>query len=143
MAIVYLGLGSNLGDREKNLRQALVELEAAGIALEKFSTFIETEPVGGPPQGKFLNAALKARTTLTPEALLQQIKEIEKKMGRTDTGRCGPRPIDIDILLYDRLSLATPQLTIPHPRMHERAFVLAPLKEIDPSVVEEILHADR
>jgi len=135
VATVYLGLGSNLGDRDKNLNQALEELTAVGLEIEKVSRFIETDPVGGVPQGKFLNAALKAQTQWSPENLLARIKAIETKMGRRDTGRNGPRVIDIDILLYDRVVMTTPQLTIPHPRMHERDFVLTPLKEIAPEVL--------
>lgn len=103
----------------------------------KMSSVIETEPVGGPPQGKYLNAVMEGSTTQTPEELLENITAIEKLMGRVRTVKDGPRVIDIDILLYDQLSVNLPHLTIPHPRMHSRVFVLEPLKEIAPYLFEK------
>lgn len=136
---IYLALGSNMGDRKRNIDLALIELEGIGVKIEKISSLIETDPAGGPPQGKYLNAVLRAATGLSPEALLLKIKIIEQKLGRTPTVRNGPRPIDIDILLYDDIALSTPELTIPHPRMRERDFVMNPLSEIAPGVARALL----
>ena len=130
MPIVYLGLGSNLGDRARNIHEAVRLLNEAGIMAIKLSSIIETDPVGGPPQGLFLNAVLKARTDLAPEALLKTAHAVEAALGRVRTVKDGPRTIDIDILLYDDLTLNTPELVIPHPRMKERAFVMRPLNEV-------------
>jgi len=138
---VYFGLGSNLADREENINRAIYELKNHGIEVEKKSSIIETAPVGEVNQGKFLNAVVKASTPIAPHELLRISKSIEKKMGRIKTFINGPRIIDIDILLYDRLQLATPQLTLPHPRMFDRNFVMIPLKEIDPELVEDLCHA--
>ena len=135
MVTVYLGLGSNLGDRDKNIRNAVRLLENNFVSIKRLSTIIETEPVGFLDQGKFLNAVLKGTTQLSPVDLLLYTQSIEKKLGRTRTIFNGPRTIDIDILLYDHEKISTPQLTIPHPRMWERDFVLAPLKEIEPDFV--------
>ena len=142
MAIVYLALGSNLGNRRKNIETAVRLLKKSRIAILKISTLIETDPVGGPTgQGKFLNGALKAETELPPEELLSCLKRIEQRLGRTKAVRNGPRTIDLDILLYDHREIQTPQLTLPHPRMLERDFVMQPLKEIEPELVKELLHA--
>ncbi len=138
MATVYLGLGSNLGNRKTNIKSALIYLGKNEVELKKISTIIETEPVGGPKQSKFLNAVIEAKTQLNPEELLRLIKIIEQKLGREKTAVNGPRTIDIDILLYDRVRIDTPQLTIPHPRMLSRDFVLRPLTEIAPLVAQEI-----
>lgn len=132
MAIAYLSLGSNEGDRQQYLHDALSLLTQRGVVVLKVSTFIETEPVGGPPQGLYLNGAAKIRTAHPPQKLLEIIKSIEYDLGRRPTVRNGPRPIDIDILLYEGVVLETPLLTIPHPRMNERDFVLIPLREIKP-----------
>ncbi|MBF0521861.1 MAG: 2-amino-4-hydroxy-6-hydroxymethyldihydropteridine diphosphokinase [Candidatus Omnitrophica bacterium] len=137
MSIVFLGLGSNIGIRQKNITDALDSLECCGVHIQKCSTIIETEPVGGPPQGKFLNAVAKAETLLTPEKLLKETQTIEKKLGRLKTVINGPRTIDIDILLYDDLRISMPELTIPHPRMFEREFVLKPLSEIAPEIINQ------
>jgi len=123
-----------LGDRQKNIEQAINELANAGVKILKVSSIIETEPVGGPAQGKFLNAALKAQTVLSPQDLLKTIHQIETALGRVRTVKDGPRTIDIDILLYGNLQMDTPELTIPHPRMRERAFVMQPLFEIEPGI---------
>jgi 2-amino-4-hydroxy-6-hydroxymethyldihydropteridine diphosphokinase len=144
MAIAYLGIGSNLGNREENIDTAIKLLEENQIAILKRSTTIETDPVGGPPgQGKFLNAVLKVRTEFPPQPFLHLLKQIEQTLGRTVTVPNGPRPIDLDILIYDNLQWHTPDLTIPHPRMLERHFVMRPLKEIAPDLVKELVHAHR
>lgn len=134
MAIVYLGLGSNQGERGKNISLAIEELKKNGLAIQKVSRLLETEPVGGPPQGQFLNAVLKAETSLSPIDLLEKINTIEKQLGRKRTIKNGPRTIDIDILLFDNLRLDTPDLILPHPRMRERDFVMTPLREIEPDL---------
>ena len=141
MAIVYIGLGSNLGDRNKHIQSALKLLNKNRIHVLKVSSIIETKPEGGPPQGKFLNAAIKGETNWPPHELLNQLQAIEKKLGREKTVINGPRTIDLDILLYDRITLQSAQLTIPHPRMVQRKFVLDPLREIAPDLVKEMQHA--
>jgi len=144
MAIVYLGIGSNLGKRRKNIEAAIALLKENNIALLKRSSIIETNPVGGPPnQEKFLNGVLKVETQFSPRELLDQLKQIEQKLGRIKTIPGGPRPIDLDILIYDQLDMQTPQLTIPHPRMFQRNFVMQPLREIEPQLLEELSHARR
>jgi 2-amino-4-hydroxy-6-hydroxymethyldihydropteridine diphosphokinase len=132
MQTCYLGLGSNLGDRRKNIKSAVKKINALkGTKTIKLSRIIETKPVGGPKgQPKFLNAALKIRTALTPLNLLRNLKKIEKELGRTDTVRWGPRTIDLDILFYADTILNTKELKIPHPMVFERDFVLRPLSEI-------------
>ncbi len=137
----YVGLGSNLGDREANLRGALGMLEARGeITVVKVSSFLETEPVGGPPgQGMFLNAAAELETTLTPRELLRACQDVERALGRERGVRWGPRTMDVDILLYGEEVIQEPDLVIPHPRMHEREFVLAPLADIAPEALHPVL----
>ncbi len=130
MPIVHLGLGSNLGDRAKNIHEAVSLLNAVGVITVQLSSIIETDPVGGPPQGLFLNAVLKARTELVPLELLRVVNAVESRLGRVRTVKNGPRTMDIDILLYDELTLNTPELVIPHPRMREREFVMRPLNEV-------------
>ncbi|MDD4894266.1 MAG: 2-amino-4-hydroxy-6-hydroxymethyldihydropteridine diphosphokinase [Candidatus Omnitrophica bacterium] len=131
MAICYIALGSNLGDRKKNIKKALGHLAGTkGIKIEKISRIYETRAVGGPPQGKFLNAAIKIKTSLSPQLLLKTIKKIEKDSGRRKSVRWGPREIDLDILLYESMIIKTRGLVVPHPRMFEREFVLKPLREI-------------
>ena len=138
MVTVFLGLGSNLGNRGGNISRALSELEKKNINVLKMSTIIETEPVGGPPQGKYLNAVAKASTSLAPQELLKILKAIETDLGRIKTTPNGPRHIDIDILLYGEESIQTPQLTIPHPFMRTRDFVMIPLREIAPETAEKL-----
>ncbi|MEW6354907.1 MAG: 2-amino-4-hydroxy-6-hydroxymethyldihydropteridine diphosphokinase [Planctomycetota bacterium] len=140
MAVVcYIGLGSNVGDREENLRGALALLrESGGIEVTKVSSFHETAPVGGPPQGKFLNAAAEVRTALAPEELLDRLQAIERNLGRERTVKWGPRTVDLDILLYGDVVIQTERLTVPHPLMHERRFVLGPLNEIAPGAVHPV-----
>ncbi|MFZ3122129.1 MAG: 2-amino-4-hydroxy-6-hydroxymethyldihydropteridine diphosphokinase [Thermodesulfovibrionales bacterium] len=132
MAIAYISIGSNLGDREENCRQAIKLIEKNGIVVRKQSRMYETEPWGVKDQPKFINMAIEAETDKKPEELLRVLEETEKEIGRTETVKWGPRVIDLDILFYDDLILKTQDLEIPHPYMHERAFVLKPLCEIAP-----------
>jgi GTP cyclohydrolase-4 len=135
LAIAYLGLGSNLGKREKNLRQALTLLSLK-VNLEEVSSVYETEPVGYKEQPLFLNMVCRIATNLPPEELSHLAKEIETRMGRIPSKQRNlPRLIDIDILFYDNKIMETQDLTIPHPRLHDRAFVLIPLAEIAPDLV--------
>ena len=126
---VYLALGSNMGDRRGNLAAALQQLREM-MEISAISSIYETEPVGYLEQARFLNMVCSGKTGLSAQELLKRVKEIEKSLGRQPTFRNGPRPIDIDILFYDDLRIAQDGLTIPHPRMAERAFVLVPLAEI-------------
>jgi 2-amino-4-hydroxy-6-hydroxymethyldihydropteridine diphosphokinase len=137
-AVVYLGLGANLGDRAANIREALEQL-GDQVGVERVSSLYETAPVGYSEQSDFLNAVCKGTTALSPEELFNFVKDIERAMGRTVGFRNGPRLIDIDILLYDDRVLETKRLVIPHVAMHERAFVLVPLAEIDPEVAHPAL----
>ena len=130
---VYLGLGSNMGDRQNNLDKA-VDLLSQRLRLGKVSSVYETDPVGNTDQPRFLNMVCQIHTRLTPEGLLALAKGIESKLGRTGKSNA-PRPIDIDILLYGEHIMETAELVIPHPRMTERAFVLTPLADIAPEVV--------
>jgi len=133
---VYLGFGSNIGNRIKNLERALASLAAQpGIRVISTSSLYETEPVSFRDQGWFINQAVGIETTLPPFELLRVTQHIENSMGRTRAIRWGPRSIDIDILLYGDLIIDHDGLTIPHPRMTERRFVLVPLAEIAPSLM--------
>ena len=132
---VYLALGSNIGNRQENLSKALQRLREI-VDIHKLSAVYETEPVGYLDQPRFLNMVCYGQTTCSPDELLQSTQAIEEALGREPSFRNAPRPIDIDILLYDNLRLETEQLTIPHPRMSERAFVLVPLVEIAPTVIK-------
>lgn len=134
----YLSLGSNLGNREANLREANARLGEFG-EVARVSSFYETEPVEVTDQPWFINCAVELRTDLPPQKLLESILEIERSMGRIRVQPKGPRVIDIDILLYAEEILRTNSLTIPHPSMHERRFVLAPLAEIAPDVRHPVL----
>jgi len=136
---VFLGLGSNLGDREASLAEALVRLAARGFVTRLRSSDWLTEPVGGPPQGFFLNAVVAGETSLAPELLLAACLETERELGRVRTVRDGPRTIDVDILFHGRQRIELPGLIVPHPRLHERRFVLAPLAEIAPELVHPVL----
>jgi len=131
--ISYIGIGSNMGDRKENINMAIKLLTQEKIKVKKISRIIETDPLGGPRQAKFLNAAIKITTDLNPRKLLDVLKKIEKKMGRKKTVRSGPRPIDLDILFYGKKVIKSKKLTIPHPRMLERNFVMVPLLEIAPN----------
>ena len=134
LAIAYFGLGSNLGKREENLRQALTLLSLK-VNLEEVSSVYETEPVGYKEQPLFLNMVCSIATNLPPEELSHLAKEIETRMGRIPSFPNAPRIIDIDILFYDNKIMETRNLTIPPPRLHDRAFVLIPLAEIAPDLV--------
>ncbi|MGH2659104.1 MAG: 2-amino-4-hydroxy-6-hydroxymethyldihydropteridine diphosphokinase [Actinomycetota bacterium] len=127
----YLGLGSNLGDRLANLQRA-VELLAAqpGLKVVRSSRVYETDPVGGPPQPDYLNAVVEVETSVSPRELLNVCMEVERGFGRVRDERWGPRTIDIDVLTYDEEEVDDPDLTVPHPRMHQRGFVLVPLIEL-------------
>ena len=127
---VYLSLGSNIGDREENLRTAIDELPHVGVAITRVSSFYETEPVDLREQPWFLNCVVEAETHFDPFMLLRALREIETKMGSTKLVAKGPRLMDIDILLYGLETIDTPELQVPHPRMHLRRFVLVPLAEI-------------
>jgi len=131
VSVVYLGLGSNLGNREQMLRLALEEL-GAFVRLERLSDLYETEPVGLVEQPWFLNAVCSGETDLSPLDLLRACKMLETALGRQPGPRFGPRLIDIDVLAYDALVMATAELTLPHPALHERGFVLGPLVDIAP-----------
>ncbi len=133
---VYLGLGSNLGDRLASLQGAVDLLRTeAGIELIRSSRVWETVPVGGPEQPDFLNAVLRAEVGLAPLDLLAACQRVEAALGRVRDVRWGPRTIDIDVLMIGARAIDEPGLVVPHPRMHERAFVLMPLLEIDPDPV--------
>ena len=130
---LYLSLGSNLGDREKMLHRAIALIGERIGTVQRVSSFIETEPWGFQSEHPFLNAACLVLTTLSPEQCLKETQRIERELGRTTKSKDGiyhDRPIDIDLLLYDNLKVSTPTLTLPHPRMEERDFVMVPLREI-------------
>ena len=130
---LYLSLGSNLGDREQMLHRAIALIGERIGTVQRVSSFIETEPWGFQSEHPFLNAACKVQTTLTPRQCLRETLRIERELGRTSKSKDGiyhDRPIDIDRLLYDDLHISTPTLTLPHPRMYERDFVMIPLREI-------------
>jgi 2-amino-4-hydroxy-6-hydroxymethyldihydropteridine diphosphokinase len=133
----YLGLGSNLGDRQANLDRAL-DFLSQRLRVEKVSPVYDSEPVGNVEQPRFLNLVCQVTTNLSPEALLALVKGIENKLGRWGGASDTPRTIDIDILLYGDQVVKTPELVIPHPRMTKRAFVLVPLAEIAPDVVHPV-----
>lgn len=139
MHMVYLGLGSNIGKREDNCAKAISLLEKNGLKIAKRSTMHETEPWGVRDQPRFINMALEAETDLSPEELLTVIKTIENKMGRRPGKKWGPRIIDIDIIIYDNVSMTSDDLSIPHPLMHEREFVLRPMSEIAPDMKHPVL----
>ncbi len=130
---ILLSLGSNLGDRDANLRTALERLEQVGISVTRQSSLYETEPVDLQDQPNFVNLVCEVKTSLPPDQLLETCLAVEKAMGRQRRQRWGPREIDIDILFYGREIIDQPQLQIPHPRLSQRRFVLIPLKEIHPS----------
>ena len=134
MKTIYLGLGSNVGDREANLEAALARLPAAGVRVTRVSPVYETEPVDSTAQRWFFNQVAEAETDLFPLQLLARLQHIERALGRVRTVAKGPRTIDIDILLYGQAVVRRPELEIPHPRMAERRFVLAPLADLAPDL---------
>lgn len=132
MITAYVALGSNLGDREAHLARAVEALRATpGVEVEALSTIRETAPVGGPPQGPYLNAVVELRTGLAARTLLERLLEIEAEAGRArGPQRNAPRTLDLDLLLYGDQEIDEPDLVVPHPRMQQRAFVLEPLAEL-------------
>lgn len=136
--IAYLSLGSNIGDREKHLRDAINRLNVLGRVLS-ISSFYETEPVDFARQAWFLNCAAAIETNKTPQELITALLNIEQKMGRQRTQKKGPRTIDIDLLLFGDEVIDSPGLTVPHPAMHQRRFVLEPLAEIAPEMRHPVL----
>jgi len=140
VTMTYLGLGSNVGDREEYIEQAVFLLEKnPNIEVTKRSSNYETEPEGGGTQPPFINAALEIKTKLTPHRLLEVCQEIETTLGREREIEWGPRTIDIDILLYDGEIISDDKLQVPHPLMHERLFVLRPLRDIAPHLIHPVL----
>lgn len=136
---IFLALGGNIGDRPANLQAAIDTLQVGGqVRVEKLSNLYQTTPVGYADQPDFLNMAVEATTHLEPLALLTFLKEIEAAMGRRPSFRNGPRPIDLDIIFYDDLTLDTPALQIPHPRLRGRGFVLKPLNDLAPGYVHPV-----
>src|ERR1700692_4086665 len=132
--IVFLSLGSNVGDREKNLRTAIAALPELGVKLKKVSSIYEAEPVDLLDQPWFLNCVVEGETTVQPATLLRELRELERQMGSKKLLPRGPRLIDLDILVYGERTIDSPELRVPHPRMHLRRFVLAPLAEITPDL---------
>lgn len=130
MRRVYFSLGSNIGNRRANISNAIAKLTSAGVEVRRVSSLYQTEPVGYKAQPWFLNCAVEAETNLMPLQLLRRCQAIERELGRRPGMRNGPRSIDIDILLYEEAVMRTTELTIPHARMAERRFVLAPLSEL-------------
>ena len=137
MCEVFLGLGSNLGDRAGLLGQAVTALESLGKVTR--SRWYETAAVGLPGAPAFLNGVVRLETELAPDELLRKTREIERRLGRDPLRRAGSRTIDIDVLLYGRQVISRPALQIPHPRLHQRAFVLVPLAELAPNLVHPVL----
>jgi 2-amino-4-hydroxy-6-hydroxymethyldihydropteridine diphosphokinase len=140
MKTIYLGLGSNVGDREDNLRSAIHHLSAPDLDILRTSPVYETEPVDYTAQRWFLNLVVEAGTSLFPMQLLSRIARIERELGRVRTVAKGPRTIDIDILLYGKAVVESATLEIPHPRMAERRFVLAPLADLVPHLRHPVTH---
>jgi 2-amino-4-hydroxy-6-hydroxymethyldihydropteridine diphosphokinase len=139
-SLAFIGLGSNLGDREAALNGAIADLgQTPGVVLRSVSSFHETEPVGGPAgQGMFLNAAAVLETTLDPFALLKILLEIETRFGRARTVHWGERTLDLDLLLFGDQIIDTPELSVPHPRFTTRRFVLEPLAEVAPTAIDPV-----
>lgn len=141
MVPAYISFGSNIGDRNKNIERAVEYLkELDGISVKKISSIYETDPAGGPPQGKFLNGVIEIETSLLPDELLDRLKGIESRLGRVKTQENGPRTIDLDILFYGDIVIDGERIKIPHPRMHGREFVLRGLNEIAPDFLHPRLN---
>ena len=141
MSVAYIGIGSNLGERKDNCHRALTLLKQKGIKITKKSSFYETEPWGYKNQPSFLNMVIEAETELGARDLLKTLQQIEKKLGREENFKWGPRTIDLDILLFDNMTIQENDLMIPHPLMHKREFVLQPLCEISPALRHPVLRA--
>ena len=136
MSIAYVGLGANLGAPRRQLLAALQELgRIPQTRVTARSSLYRTAPIGGPDQADYVNAVARLETSLRPEELFSHLQEIERSHGREPSFRNAPRTLDLDLLLYGAEQIVTPSLTVPHPRMHERAFVLVPLLELDPGAV--------
>lgn len=132
---VFVGLGSNLDNPRQQLALAILALkQSPNLEVVRCSSFYETAPVGGPPQPDFINAVVELKTSLSPEALLDLLQMIEQQQGRVRTVKNGPRTLDLDLLLFGQVVMQTERLTLPHPRYHEREFVLKPLQEIAPDM---------
>ena len=129
---IVIAFGSNLGDREDYIRRA-IDLVGEDVMIQKISTIIETDPVGGPEQGRYLNGVLIGTSELSAEELMSRLLEIELTLGRVRTVQNGPRTIDLDLIDYDGVEMDTPLLTLPHPRAHQRSFVIVPWAELDPT----------
>jgi 2-amino-4-hydroxy-6-hydroxymethyldihydropteridine diphosphokinase len=140
MPVAYLGVGSNIGKREENCLRAIELMEENGLKITKKSGMYETKPWGVKDQPAFINMAVEAETDASPHELLLLLKRIEREAGRRPGKRWGPRVLDIDILLYENLIMNENDLSIPHPLMHKRAFVLEPLSEIAPGRIHPVLH---
>lgn len=139
--LVYIGIGSNIGDRIQNCRQGLDMLvERTTGSLVARSSWYLTQPWGNEDQEDFINAAAEIEMAVPPARLLEACREIERQMGRQESGRWGPRVIDLDILLYGSLIVRSPDLEIPHPRLHQRSFVLVPLAEIAPDLLHPVFN---
>ena len=135
MSIAYIALGTNLGDKRRQMENALAALQQAGVTVRRVSPFIETEPYGVTDQPAFLNGVCEVETPLSPQELLAILLKIETQQGRVRTRHWGPRVIDLDLLLYDDQIIDEPNLQVPHPDMENRGFVLQPLAAIAPQVV--------
>ena len=137
--VAYIGFGSNIGDRLKHIQNAIHALsKTEGITVKEISSVYKTDPIGYEAQGEFLNGVIAIQTSLPPLSLLHTLKDIETVVGRQHRIRWGPREIDLDILIYGDLCVQTEKLVIPHPEMHLRGFVLAPLAEIAPNLVHPV-----
>jgi 2-amino-4-hydroxy-6-hydroxymethyldihydropteridine diphosphokinase len=139
MPRAFVALGSNLGDRERNITEAIERMGRRGIKVIKMSSVVETEPYGYKEQDKFLNAACLVGTELSPVELLDVLLEVEKEMGRERKIRWGPRNIDLDLIFYEDRIIIEEHLIVPHPDAHNRAFVMGPIAEIDPDFVHPVL----
>jgi 2-amino-4-hydroxy-6-hydroxymethyldihydropteridine diphosphokinase len=139
MSVAYIGIGSNLGNRQENCLRAIKLLRKKGIIVTKRSSLYETEPWGVKDQPLFINMAIEIETGLKPKVLLKILKDVEKEVGRKESTKWGPRIIDLDILLIDNIVLNKDNLKIPHPLMHKRDFVLLPLCEIAPDIKHPLL----
>jgi 2-amino-4-hydroxy-6-hydroxymethyldihydropteridine diphosphokinase len=139
MTVAYLGLGSNMGDKEQNIKNAMTLIGTCCKILRASPLYL-TEPVGLSDQEWFLNAVVEIETDITPQTLLKKVKSIERKLGRKTTVKNAPRTIDIDILFYGGLVLQTKNLVIPHPLIQDRLFVLQPMADLNPCFVHPVLH---
>lgn len=140
MRLIYIAMGSNVGDRAAMLARAVEEMNRAGLRVLRESSLYATQPVGGPPQAWFLNAVVEAETDWMPLRVLHALQKIERSMGRRRTVLRGPRTLDLDILFYASSVIRSRELEVPHPRLPQRRFVLAPLAELAPALSHPLLH---